>query len=123
MFLCILGKCKSPILHNKDTFNFEIFSLSSQTHLFIYYILYVLEVTRKLTNEVQKTIEFSTNEIKEENMKVAKENVNHLRGDITYVMEQLSLLNKKFDKSTQPEERSTQNQKSNPVDFGETTLG
>ena len=52
-------------------------------------------------------------------MKVAEENVNHLRA---CVMEQFSLLNKKFDKLTQPEERSTQDQKSNPVDFGETTL-
>ena len=103
-FFCIFGKCKSQILQCQNL------SLYLLRDVFIFTISYVLEVTRKLTRE-----------IKEENMKAIKENSNHIRDDIACVMEQLSLLNEKVDgRLRQSEERSTQGQKSIPVDLGET---
>ena len=61
--------------------------------------------------------------MKEENMKVANENTNYIRGDIAGVMEKLSHMDKKIDRLTQSEERSTEGQKGSPVNPAEIALG
>ena len=56
-------------------------------------------------------------------MKVANEYTNYIRGDIAGVMEKLSHMDKKIDRLTQSEERSTEGQKGSPVNPAEIALG
>ena len=103
-----------------------------------YLSFYILEFAWELANEVKENVQFSTKkvnkkigfstnelkeitksstkEIKEENTKVAKENKNHIRGEIADVMTKLSHIEKKIDRLTQSKERSTEGQKSSPVE-------
>lgn len=103
-----------------------------------YLSFYILEFAWELANEVRENVQFSTKkvnkkigfsnndlkeitksstkEVKEENTKAAKENKNHIRGEIADVMTKLNHIEKKIDRLTQSKERSTEGQKSSPVE-------
>ena len=114
------------------------FYVTSHFQWSFYVSFYILEFAWELANEVKKNVQFSTKkvnkkigfstndlkeitqsstkEIKEENTKVAKENKNHIRGEIADVMTKLSHIEKKIDRLTESKERSTEGQKSIPVE-------
>ena len=99
------------------------FCVTSHFQWSFYLSFYILEFAWELANEVKENVQFSTKkvnkkigfstnelkeiaksstkEIKEENTKVAKENKNHIRGEIADVMTKLSRIEKKIDRLIQ----------------------
>ena len=65
---------------------------------------------------LKEITEISIKEIKEENKKVAKENANHISGEIADVMTKLSHIEKKIDRLIQSKQRPTEGQKSSSVE-------